>query len=416
MKAVKFLPYLLLLGLLFALAASGSLGLAQEPDPPDEQALPQGIVSIAATVSSRFSYQGLLKENGSPVTGSRDMTFRLYSDDTCSTQVGSDIVKSGVPVANGLFSVELDVAHNDFNGQGLWLEVEVGGTKIGCQEILPVPYALSLRPGAYINGAVAGSGLRVDNAATNGKVYGVFGRTNSSSSWTAGVFGEATAPSGDEYLLGVYGRTNSNSHASAGVRGAAEATSGETFGVWGVSKSSQGWGVYGRASANNGWTQGVHGECDSPDCYGVVGRANANSGATRGVYGRSDSLDGYGVYGFNSAGGYAGYFKGDVAQSRSADGLVKAAIFFKCDELTGTVYRSFNNVTGAVTVVGYTNGECTVDFNFRVNDRFWSATAVGNGAFFAKCKPHATYNDRLVCYHYSTSGNQSSGDIMVLVY
>jgi hypothetical protein len=54
---------------------------------------PQGEVSIAATVGSKFSYQGVLRENGSPVTGSRDMTFRLYSDDTCSTQVGSDIAR-----------------------------------------------------------------------------------------------------------------------------------------------------------------------------------------------------------------------------------------------------------------------------------------------------------------------------------
>ena len=414
MKPVKLLPYLLLLGLLFALAASGSLGLAQEPDPPDEQALPQGIVSIAATVSSRFSYQGLLKENGSPVTGSRDMTFRLYSDDTCSTQVGSDIVKSGVPVANGLFSVELDVAHDDFNGQGLWLEVEVGGTKIGCQEILPVPYALSLRPGAYINGAVAGSGLRVDNAATSGKVYGVFGRTNSSSSWTAGVFGEATAPSGDEYLLGVYGRTNSNSHASAGVRGAAEATSGETFGVWGVSKSSQGWGVYGRASANNGWTQGVHGECDSPDCYGVVGRANANSGATRGVYGRSDSLDGYGVYGFNSAGGYAGYFNGDVAQSRAADGLVKAGVYATCGT-AATIDRSFNNVAGTITITSGAAGSCIIDFGFSVDDRFWVATAGGGAARIVVCVPGTTSN-RLTCYRHNHAGVGEDGYIMVLVY
>jgi hypothetical protein len=151
MKTVKSLPYVLLIGLLFALAGSVGLGLAQGPEPPEEEAQPQGEVSIAGTVGSKFSYQGLLEESGQPVTGSRDMTFCLYSDNTCSTQVGSDIVKSGVQVTDGLFSVELGVGHHDFDGQRLWLQVEVGGTQIGCQEILPVPYALSLRPGALIS-------------------------------------------------------------------------------------------------------------------------------------------------------------------------------------------------------------------------------------------------------------------------
>ena len=151
MKELKFLACVLIVGLLLALAWSVGLGLAQGQEPPEGEVQPQGEVSIAATVGSKFSYQGVLKENGSPANGSRDMTFRLYSDDTCSTQVSSDIVESGVQVTDGLFSVELDVTHSDFDGQGLWLEVEVGGTKIGCQEILPVPYALSLKPGAIIS-------------------------------------------------------------------------------------------------------------------------------------------------------------------------------------------------------------------------------------------------------------------------
>ena len=127
---------------------------------------PEGDVSIAATVGSKINYQGVLKENGSPVTGSRNMTFRLYSDDTCSIQVGSDIVKSDVEVTDGLFGVELDVTHSDFNGQGLWLDVEVGGTKIGCQPIQAVPYALSLRPGAVISGTTP-SGQPILTVQTN---------------------------------------------------------------------------------------------------------------------------------------------------------------------------------------------------------------------------------------------------------
>jgi len=110
------------------------------------------------------------------------MTFRLYSDATCSTQVGGNIVESDVPVTDGLFSVEVAVTHSDFNGQGLWLEVEVGGTQIGCQEILPVPYALSLRPGAQVTGEQTdGNAIYAYNkATTGGTTYGVHGRSDSS--------------------------------------------------------------------------------------------------------------------------------------------------------------------------------------------------------------------------------------------
>jgi len=168
---------LLTLGVL--LAATAGLSAAQEPGPRVELE-PHGPVSIDANVSSSFNYQGVLKESGSPVTGSRDMTFRLYSDTTCTTQVGGNIVEPAVPVADGLFSVDLAVSPSNIYGQGLWLEVEVGGTAIGCQEILPVPYAFSLRPGANISGEqVNWDAIHAVNTATTGNSYGVYGRSDS---------------------------------------------------------------------------------------------------------------------------------------------------------------------------------------------------------------------------------------------
>ncbi|MEN6392808.1 MAG: hypothetical protein ABFD53_03270, partial [Anaerolineaceae bacterium] len=145
----------ILLGCLLAvLFLAPTVAFSQEQGPqPQGQPQPQGDASITATVGNKISYQGLLKEGGNPVTGSRDMIFRLYSNSACTTQVGSDITKSGVQVANGLFKVDLEVIHNLFNGQALWLKAWVGSTDLGmCQEIMPVPYALSLRPGAVISG------------------------------------------------------------------------------------------------------------------------------------------------------------------------------------------------------------------------------------------------------------------------
>jgi hypothetical protein len=157
MKERRMLLGGLVLGLLLAVAIGS--GLAQGP----EEGVPRsGGVSVEAAVSSKFSYQGVLKEDGTPVNGNRHMIFRLYADEACNSQVGGDIAKPGVAVANGLFSVELEVSQDDFNGQGRWLGIEVGGTAIGCQEILPAPYALSLRPGAVISGT--GTTLLVDSA------------------------------------------------------------------------------------------------------------------------------------------------------------------------------------------------------------------------------------------------------------
>jgi hypothetical protein len=185
MKRTPSNSTIVVLTLMLVLVAGPSVQLPQwaaHAQEPDRGTAPQEISAPQAPVEASFTYQGVLKENGSPVTGSRDVTFRLYSDDTCTAQVGSDIDKPGVPVANGLFSVELDVTHSDFNGQGLWLEVEVGGTSIGCQEILPVPYALSLRPGATIRRVTAagngpaGTALTIANGGI--KVSGAGQGTN----------------------------------------------------------------------------------------------------------------------------------------------------------------------------------------------------------------------------------------------
>jgi hypothetical protein len=334
MNRRRFVITLLAL-LALLLATSGATG--QGPDPEGE-VRPRGDVSIAGTVNSRISYQGRLLEDDAPVTGSRDMVFRLYSDGTCATQVGSDIVKNGVQVTDGLFSVELGVTHSDFNGQGLWLEVEVGSTTVGCQEILPVPYALSLRPGAEIDDTastinfnryqlvpfptitthkygieaeVDGSysyayGLYGSATATDGTAYGVFGMTGNSDPPAAGVYGEgghygvsgkgdAFGVNGEGLLAGVRGY-NDSGH---GIIGIAADTSGQHYGVWGSSSSSTGdsSGVFGKSTATSGQTYGVRGESESPSGTGVYGKVSyPGSGAKYAGYFECDSETGYGVY------------------------------------------------------------------------------------------------------------------------
>jgi hypothetical protein len=177
------------LGLLLALAVG--VTRAQGSKPPDGEVQTQGDLSIAGAVESKISYQGMLEESGQPVSDSRDMVFRLYSNSGCTTQVGSDITKNDVPVADGLFSVDLPVTQSHFNGQGLWLRVLVEGTPIGCQEILPVPYALSLRPGATIRGLPGFTGALVEATSDDGSIKGslVQGLVLAG----AGVYGESSS-------------------------------------------------------------------------------------------------------------------------------------------------------------------------------------------------------------------------------
>jgi hypothetical protein len=331
-------------------------------------------------VGSKFSYQGVLKESGSPVTGSRDMTFRLYSDDTCSIQVGSDIAKPGVQVTDGLFSEELAVTHSHFDGQGLWLEVEVGGTAIGCQEILPVPYALSLRPGAQVIGEQTNwNAIYAYNTAITGNdTYGVHGRTDSSSFGASGVYGEATIGS----TWGVYGRADGSNSFASGVWGEATATtSAPTYGVRGESASTGGFGVYGAATAA--------------------------TGTTYGVFGRSDSPSGAAIYG-----------QGDVKQGRADNGLVKAAVYVNCnDNFLLACTRAFNNASSSTIIcsIGPSEGKCIIDFGFDISDRFWVAMAAGGGDDGVSCVEGGS-NDQLDCSRWDASSGAEDGYIMVLVY
>lgn len=180
----------------------------------------QGAVIMATdVVSSAISYQGVLEENNSPVTGERAMTFTLYSEATCDgpSSVAS-IVKPTVSVNDGLFMEKLNFDHDHFDGQALWLGIEVEGAEFDCQEILAAPYALSLRPGAVIRDSTTDAGL---NRA-----------------WTVGF-----PPHQLQYKAAVYGRTTSGVALTYGVYGGSEGTG---TGVYGVSGS--GVGVYGSSS------------------------------------------------------------------------------------------------------------------------------------------------------------------------
>ena len=222
---------------------------------------PGSILSVAAEVSEAISYQGVLEENGIPITGSRDMTFSLYSDDGCTTSVNGIVDISDVPIDNGHFSVQLDFDPSVFTGQALFLEVQVESTAIACQEILAVPYALSLRPGAKT-------------------------ATDSTEDEAAAFTGEVSSTTPGNYSTGLRGINNGTGDFGIGVHG---------------SQAGDGWGVYGNVDGDGrgvfgsvlGDGEGVYGSAVGADGYGVYGFHRATTGTTPGVYGRTASQDAY---------------------------------------------------------------------------------------------------------------------------
>jgi hypothetical protein len=157
-----------------------------------------------------------------------------------------------------------------------------------------------------IGNSVKGIGVR---GTSGGNTIGVFGQSASGT----GVFGQGDSGTGvigeSVSSAGVFGTSSSRD----GVVGAS--TSGN--GVYGFSPS--GFGVAGASISANG-VRGVSNQHD-----GVVGVSFDADHA--GVAGSNGSSGGYGIYG-ESAGGYAGYFQGDVGVNGT---LFKAGGSFKID-------------------------------------------------------------------------------------
>jgi hypothetical protein len=90
-----------------------------------------------------FNYQGQLQQLGVPFTGEADLTFRLFGQLAGGTQIGEDVLREGVEVTDGLFTVVLDFGEAAFVGDRRWLEITVGETVLTPrQPILATPYAL----------------------------------------------------------------------------------------------------------------------------------------------------------------------------------------------------------------------------------------------------------------------------------
>ncbi len=101
-------------------------------------------------LGTAFTYQGQLKQAGTPVNGPADMRFSLWDAGAGGHPVGAVNERLAVPIQNGLFTATLDFGPPAFMGQARWLEIAVrvpsgagAYTPVGPrQELTAAPYAI----------------------------------------------------------------------------------------------------------------------------------------------------------------------------------------------------------------------------------------------------------------------------------
>jgi hypothetical protein len=130
-------------------------------------------------LSSSFVYQGALLEGGTAVTGLARLTVSLWDSDVNGTELSVMLNEPIVQVVDGIFSVDLDFGSQPFDGDDVWLEIEIleidsiaVDVTLPRQRISPTPMALQTR-GLFVDNAGGMSligpngrrgGLRIDDS------------------------------------------------------------------------------------------------------------------------------------------------------------------------------------------------------------------------------------------------------------
>ncbi|MFV9676167.1 MAG: hypothetical protein ACNYVW_00700 [Methanosarcinales archaeon] len=241
-------------------------------------------IAITSDVPSSINYQGRLTTSaGEPLSGTYNMTFRLYKVASGGNILDTDM--HSVEVTDGLFNTAIGFNHDFFDGKDLWLGIAIGSVTemTPRQELIAVPYALSLRPGANIIGSALVA-LRAESSHIGGK--GLFGSVTSESGLTYGVVGSSKSPDG-------YGGYFYNNGGGTGVYG----HGGKYGGDFTVKKA----GTFGNRNAGVNvttiydYSEGVRTSTTGSHSAGVFASTTGDE-HSYGVYASTTGENSHGVY------------------------------------------------------------------------------------------------------------------------
>jgi trimeric autotransporter adhesin len=125
--------------------------------------------AVSTAQDSTVTYQGQLRLDGEPFTGTANLDFRLFDQLVDGSEVGGPQTRPNWPVEDGLFQVELDFGSTAFDGGDRFLEVRVDGAPLSPrQRVTATPYAV------LAAGAAAGSidGVSIDPTEIQLRVVG----------------------------------------------------------------------------------------------------------------------------------------------------------------------------------------------------------------------------------------------------
>ena len=238
--------------------------------------------SIALAADNAFTYQGSLMESGSPMNGTADIDVSLWNALAAGSQVGLTQSMVAVPVADGLFSLELDFGAAALDGDR-WLEITINGTTLSPrQKVTASPYSIHTR------------GIFVDDAgqvAIGPPVPAARLDVRSSAGIQPTLNVENTSPGGNAIKArsdGTGGVTMSVSHLGE---------SGNTRALYAAAFSPNGFAIRALNFAESGLAQGIDGWTYSSTGRGVIGNANSLTGVTYGVFGEVfGNPNGFGVF------------------------------------------------------------------------------------------------------------------------
>lgn len=419
----------------------------------------------AAPVGSRFSYQGELVFNGSPVSGSYDFKFELWNQETGGGILGSALFINEVDVNAGVFTVELDFGDASFSGDDVFIKIQLReGASTGSYTALYPKQRVNATPYAIQADYLAANG------ATSGQVL-KFDGTN----WVAGEDNNSTTPwqvvnGGTRFIDGNVA-IGSNASASGSTLLQLNSVAGNSPLRIKINNATKmrihdngGTSLGGNTIAPiNGLT--VHGDLLAKSDVNIEGKMDitgdtnaaiatlkldgANplrvdvNGLTKltvltnggtGMGGGSGSINDVPVNGLYVAGdikadsdvnvtGDLTMTTGKVSQGLSSHGFAKAGLKFYCGFSALSIYSSFNNVNSGVFLVTHNVpnylGHCTITLPFSVSNLYIQTNVDPTASLYfrqALCRKKTGSSNQINCRVSEPNANSVDAIVSLLLF